>query len=403
VEGSMKKTMLGIGVAVLSLLAMPAMAQKSYGPGVSDTEIKIGNTAPYSGPVSAASTVAKSIAAYFDKVNAEGGVNGRKINFLTVDDGYQPPKTVEETRRLVEQEKVLLMLGSVGTPSQLAVRRYLNQQKVPQLFIASGSGAFYDPQSSPWSMSSTPSYYAEGKLIGKHLSKTMSGVTIALLFQNDDFGKEFARGIKEDLTDGAKIVAETSYETSDPTVDSQIVTLQASGAKVLALMATQKASAQGIRKAYDSGWKPKIVLPSVIASIAAVLQPAGLEKSIGVIAATYRKEPNDPQWAKDPAVVAYNEWAVKYNTKVDPGDSSAASGGYIAAQMMVAVLKACGDDLSRENVLKQATNLNALRIPILLDGITINTTPTDYELIKQMQFQSFNGKGWDLYGSIVSN
>jgi branched-chain amino acid transport system substrate-binding protein len=399
----MKRIMLGIGAAILALAAMPALAQKSYGPGVSDTEIKIGNTAPYSGPVSAASTVAKSLAAYFDKVNAEGGVNGRKINFLSVDDGYSPPKTVEETRRLVDQEHVLLMLGSVGTPSQLAVRRYLNQQKVPQLFIASGSGAFYEPETSPWSMSSTPSYYAEGKVIAKHLSKTMPGVTIALLFQNDDFGKEFARGIKEELSDGAKIVAETSYETSDPTVDSQIVMLQASGANVLALMATQKAAAQGIRKAFDSGWRPKIVLPSVIASTAAVLQPAGLDKSVGVIAATYRKDPADPHFAQDPAVVEYSEWFKKYNTKVDPGDSAAAIGGYIAGQLMVAVLKSCGEDLSRENVLKHATNLNAVRVPVLLEGITVTTTPTDYNLIKQMQFQSFNGKGWDLYGSIVSN
>jgi branched-chain amino acid transport system substrate-binding protein len=398
----MKKTMLGICATALSLLAMPVMAQKSYGPGVSDTEIKIGNTAPYSGPVSAASTVAKSMAAYFDKVNAEGGVNGRKITLLSVDDGYSPPKAVEETRRLVDNEHVLLMLGSVGTPSQLAVRRYLNQAKVPQLFTASGSAAFYDPQTSPWSMSSTPSYYAEGKLIAKHLSKTMPGVAIAVLFQNDDFGKEFVRGIKEELTDGAKIVVETSYESTDPTVDSQILTLQASGAKVLALMATQKAAAQGIRRAYDSGWKPKIVLPSVIASIAAVLQPAGFEKSTGVIAATYRKETSDPHWAQDPAVIEYLEWFKKYNTKVDPGDSAAAIGGYISAQLMVAILKDCGDELTRENVMKHATNMKGVRLPILLDGITINTTPTDYNLVKQMQFQSFNGQGWDLYGSIVS-
>jgi branched-chain amino acid transport system substrate-binding protein len=397
-----RKTILGIGAALLSLAALPAMAEKIYGPGVSDTEIKIGNTAPYSGPVSAASTVAKSTAAYFDKVNAEGGVNGRKITFISVDDGYSPPKAVEETRRLVDSEHVLLMLGSVGTPSQLAVRRYLNQAKVPQLFVASGSAAFFDPQNSPWSMSSTPSYYSEGKAIAKHLSKTMPGVPIAVLFQNDDFGKEFVRGIKEDLSDGAKIVAEASFETSDPTVDSQILTLQASGAKALALMATQKAAAQGIRRAYDSGWKPKIVLPSVIASISAVLQPAGLDKSVGVITATYRKEASDPQWAKDPAVLEYLDWFKRYNTKVDIGDSAAAIGGYISAQLIVAILKDCGDELTRENVLKHATNLKGFKLPILLDGITINTTPTDYNMVKQMQFQSFNGTGFDLYGSMVS-
>ena len=386
----------------LGLIAAPALAQKNYGPGVSDSEIKIGNTAPYSGPVSAASTVAKSIAAYFDKVNAEGGVNGRKLVFISLDDGYAPPKTVEATRRLVESDQVLALVGSVGTPPQLAVRKYLNDRKVPQLFIGSGSSLFHDAQASPWSLGSSPSYAAEGRLGAKHLAATMPDARVAILSQNDDFGREFLRGFKEALPANLKIVAEETYETTDPTVDSQIVALKASGANAFALFATQKASAQAIRRAYAIDWKPKIMMPGVIASIAAVLEPAGIEASIGVVTATVSKDVNDPRLQQDPAVRDFLAWSKTYNTKVDPRDSQAATGGYIDAQLMVAILKSCGDDLTRENVMRHASNLAGVKLPIFLDGVAVATTPTDYRLFRQMQFQSFNGKSWDRNGPLVS-
>jgi branched-chain amino acid transport system substrate-binding protein len=397
----MPRTALIAAGLVLALIAAPAQAQKNYGPGVSDSEIKLGNTAPYSGPVSAASTVAKSVAAYFDKINAEGGINGRKLSFISIDDGYAPPKTVEATRRLVESDQVLALVGSVGTPPQLAVRKYLNDRRVPQLFIGSGSSLFHDPQSSPWSLGSSPSYYAEGRLAAKHFAEILPGAKVAVLSQNDDFGKEFLRGFKEALPADLKIVAEETYETSDPTVDSQIVALKGSGATAFALFATQKAAAQAIRRANAIDWKPKIIMPGVIASIAAVLEPAGIEASIGVITATVSKDVNDPRLQQDPAVIEYLAWAKTYNTKVDVRDSQASTGGYIDAQLMVAILKACGDDLTRENVMRHASNLDNVKLPIFLDGITAVTTPTDYRLFRQIQFQSFNGKSWDRNGPIV--
>jgi branched-chain amino acid transport system substrate-binding protein len=347
--------------------------------------------------------VAKSIAAYFDKINAEGGVAGRKLTFISVDDGYATPKTVEATRRLVENDQVLALVGSVGTPPQLAVRKYLNDRKVPQLFIGSGSALFHDAQSSPWSIGSSPSYEFEGRLAAKHFAQILPGARVAVLYQNDDFGKEFLRGFKAALPQDLKIVAAESYETSDPTVDSQIVTLKASGATAFALFATQKFAAQAIRRAHDVDWQPKIILPGVIASIAAVLQPAGIENSIGVITATTTKDTNDPRLEHDPAVADYVAWFKKYNTKVDIRDSQAAQGGYVDAQLMVAILKACGDDLTRENVMRHAASLKDVRLPIFIDGIAVTTTPTDYSLFRQMQFQSFNGQSWDLVGGIVSD
>jgi len=399
----MRSARLGLCGMVLLLAVAPAMAQKSYGPGVTDTEIKLGNTAPYSGPVSAASTVAKSVAAYFDKINAEGGINGRKINFITVDDGYAPPKTVEATRRLVESDQVLAFVGSVGTPPQLAVRKYLNDRKVPQLFVGSGSSLFHDAQSSPWSLGSSPSYEFEGRLDAKHFAQVLPGARVAVLSQNDDFGREFLRGFKAALPQGLTIVAEQTYETSDPTVDSQILALKGSGATAFALFATQKFAAQAIRRAHEIDWKPKIILPGVIASIGAVLTPAGIENSIGVITATTSKDSNDPRLQQDPGVAAYVEWFRKYNTKVDFRDSQAAQGGYIDAQLMVAILKACGNELTRESVMRHAASLKDIRLPIFIDGIAVNTTSTDYSLFRQLQFQSFNGKSWDLVGRIVSD
>jgi branched-chain amino acid transport system substrate-binding protein len=389
---------------LLALTITPAFAQKNYGPGASDTEIKIGSTGPYSGPVSMASTVTKSFAAYFDKVNAEdGGINGRKINVITGDDGYVPPRTVEQTRKMVEQDNVLFLADSVGTPTQLAVRQYLNDRKVPQLFPASGAAPFFDPQKSPWTVGFAPSSYTEGRLIGKFVSQTMPGAKIAVLFQNDDLGKDFLSGAKETLSNGATIVAQQSYEVSDPTINSQIVSLQASNADVLFAFATQKAAAQAIRHSAEIGWKPKIFIPSIVSSISLVLQPAGLDNSKGVFTATYVKDPTSPTWEKDPDVQAFVAWVKKYDTSVDVRDSFAASGGYMVGILVEKILKAAGNDLSRDNILKQATNLQNVSLPILLPGVTVNTSPTDRRSIKQMQFQSFDGQNWVLSGGLVSD
>lgn len=389
---------------LLALTITPAFAQKNYGPGVSDTEVKIGSTGPYSGPVSMAGTVTKSFAAYFDKVNAEeGGINGRKINVITGDDGYVPPRTVEQTRKMVEQDNVLFMADSVGTPTQLAVRQYLNDRKVPQLFPASGAAPFYDAKNSPWTVGFAPSSFTEGRLIGKFVSQTMPGAKIAVLFQNDDLGKDFLNGAKETLSNGATIVAQQSYEVSDPTVNSQIVSLQASNADVLFAFATQKAAAQAIRHSAEIGWKPKIFIPSIVSSISLVLQPAGLDNSKGVFTATYVKDPTSPTWEKDPDVQTFVAWVKKYDTSVDVRDSFAASGGYMVGTLIEKILKAAGNDLSRDNILKQATNLQNVALPMLLPGITVNTSPTDRRSIKQMQFQYFDGQNWVLTGGLVSD
>lgn len=390
--------------AVMVSAALPAAAQKAYGPGVTDTEIKIGSTGPYSGPVSMASTVTKSLVAYFDKVNAEqGGINGRKVKVVALDDGYVPPRTVEQTRKLVEEEQVLFIVDSVGTPTQLAVRQYLNDRKVPQLFPASGAAPFYDPQKSPWTVGFAPSNYTEGQLIGKYVAKNMPGAKIAILYQNDDLGKDYARGGKEGIGTAATVVGDASYEVSDPTVDSQIVTLQATGADVLFCFATQKATAQAIRHAAEIGWKPKIFIPSIVSSISLVLQPAGLDNSKGVMAATYVKDPTSPRWADDQGAKDFIEWVKKYDTAVDVRDSFAASGGYMVGMLTEQVLKAAGDNLTRENILAQATNLKGVALPMLIPGITASTTPTDRRSIKQVQFQYFDGQNWVLTGDLVSD
>lgn len=391
-------------LVALATTALPAWAQKNYGPGVTDTEIKIGSTGPFSGPVSMASTVTKSLGAYFDKINAEqGGVNGRKIKLIALDDGYAPPRTVEQTRKLVEEEQVLFLTDSVGTPTQMAVRQYLNDRKVPQLFPASGAGPFYDPQKSPWTVGFAPSNFVEGRLIGKNVARTMPGAKVAILYQNDDLGKDYSRGAKEGMGAAASVAGEVSYEVSDPTIDSQIVTLQATGAKVLFAFATQKAAAQAIRKAAEIGWKPKIFIPSIVSSISLVLQPAGLENSKGVMTATYVKDPTSPRWIDDQGAKDFVEWVKKYNTAVDVRDSFAASGGYMVGMLTVQILKQAGNNLTRENILAQATNLQNVSLPMLIPGITISTTPTDRRSIKQVQFEYFDGQNWVLTGDIISD
>lgn len=393
-----------IAVLLLALTITPAFAQKNYGPGASDTEVKIGTTAPLSGPLAAASAQTKVFAAYFDKINAEeDGINGRKIKVIAADDGFTPTRTVEQTRKLVEQNGVLFMADSIGTPTQLAVRQYLNEHSVPLLFPAAGATPFYDPQQSPWTIGFAPSHYSEGRLAGKYVGATMPAAKIAVLFQNDGLGKDFLRGAKETLGNGATIVAQQSYEASAPNVDAQIAALKASGADVLFAFATPKAAAQAIRRAAEIGWTPRIFVPSIAASIRQVLEPAGLENCKNVFTATFMKDPESLAWAKDPDIQEYGRWLKKYADATDQQDSFATAQGYMVAALTEKILKAAGNDLSRENILKEATRLHDVALPLLLPGITINTWPTDHRPIKQMAFEEFDGENWVLTGTIVSD
>ena len=384
------------------VVASGAWAQKNYGPGVTDTEIKIGQTMPYSGPASAYGTIGRSEAAYFNMINDQGGVNGRKINFISLDDGYSPPRTVEQVRKLVEEEQVLLLFQGLGTPTNTAIHKYMNAKKVPQLFVATGATKWGDPEHFPWTMGWQPNYQTEGHLYAKYLLKSKPAAKIAVLFQNDDYGKDYVKGLHDGLGGKADtmIVKEVSYEVTDPTVDSQIVTLQSSGADTFFIIATPKFAAQAIRKTYDVGWKPLTFINNVSTSIAAVLEPAGLEKSVGLVTALYFKDPTDPQWSKDPAMKQWRAWMEKYYPDGNIGDGFNTY-GYAVAQTMVHVLKQCGDDLTRENVMRQAANLKNLEISVLLPGITINTSPTDFYPIEQVQLARFDGKRWVLFGEVL--
>ena len=385
----------------LALASSLALAQKKYDPGGSDTEIKIGNTMPYSGPASAYGTIGKAEAAYFKKINDEGGINGRKINFITLDDGYSPPKTVEMARRLVEQDEVLFLFGTLGTPSNTAIHKYMNAKKVPQLFVATGASKWNDPKNFPWTMGWQPNYHTEAMIYAKHILQTKPNAKIAVLYQNDDFGKDYLTGLKEGLGDKAKmIVAEATYEVTDPTVDSQIVQLQASGADVFVNIATPKFAAQAIRKAYDTGWKPTQYLTNVSLSVGAVLTPAGLDKSVGIITSNYGKDATDPQWDNDAGMKEWRAFMAKYYPDGNLKDNSNIY-GYGVARTLVQVLKQCGDNLTRENVMKQAANLQKLDVGTLLPGITINTSPTDFAPIQAVQLAKFDGKTWVLFGDVI--
>jgi branched-chain amino acid transport system substrate-binding protein len=390
-------------VGALAIAAGAALAEKRYGPGVSGTEIKIGNTNPYSGPASAYGVIGKSIAAYFAMVNDQGGVNGRKINFLSRDDGYSPPKTVEMVRKLVEQDEVLLLFQTLGTPPNTAIRGYLNDNKVPQLFAATGADKWNDRKHYPWTMGWQPSYRVEARIYARYILKNLPGAKIAVLYQNDDFGKDYLIGLREGLDDKADklIVATQSYETTDATVDSQVAALQGSGANVLLTAAIQKFAAQAIRKVYDIGWKPTHFLTNVSISVGVVMQPAGLEKGIGVISAAYLKDPTDPQWQDTPEYKEWLAWMKKYNSSANVSDVFSVY-GYSVAQTMVGVLKASGDTLTRENAMKQAASLHTLVLPMLLPGITVSTSADDFAPIKQMQLQKFDGTTWKLFGEVIS-
>jgi branched-chain amino acid transport system substrate-binding protein len=392
----------GLSVAGLVLLGGLAYAAGQYGPGASDTEIKIGNTMPYSGPASSYGVIGKIDAAYFAMVNEQGGINGRKINFISRDDSYSPPKTVELVRQLVEQDQVLLMFNTLGTPPNVAIHGYLNDNKVPQLFVSTGADQWNDPKHFPWTMGWFPSYGIEARIYAAYILKNLPNAKIAVLYQNDDFGKDYLNGLKAGLGDKANmIVATQSYETTDPTVDSQVVALQGSGADTILTAAIPKFAAQAIRKIYDIGWKPNHFLTSVANSVGTVMKPAGLEKGVGIISATYVKDPTDPQWQDTPE---YKEWLAFMNghgLSANTTDVQAAI-GYSYAQTMVAVLKMCGDNLSRENVMKQAASLNNLKLPMLLPGISLSTSADNFDPIKQMQLQKFDGTTWKLFGLVIS-
>jgi branched-chain amino acid transport system substrate-binding protein len=379
----------------------PAAAQKKYDPGASDSEIKIGNTNPYSGPASAYGLIGKTIAAYFNKVNAEGGVNGRKINFITYDDSYSPPKTVEQVRKLVESDEVLFVFQTLGTPSNTAIHRYMNQKKVPQLFVATGATKWGDPQNFPWTMGWQPNYQSEGRIYAQYILQNHPNAKVGILYQNDDYGKDYVKGLKDGLGGKVQIVSEQPYETTDPTVDSQIINLKASGADVFFNVTTPKFAAQAIRKAGEIGWKPVHFLNNVSNSVGSVLKPAGLEHAKGIISTNYLKDPTDTTWKNDQG---YKDWLAFMDKYFPDGDktSSFTVYGYTVGQTLVQVLKQCGNDLTRENVMKQAANLKNLELPMLLPGVKINTSEKDFFPIEQMQLTRFNGESWDLFGPVMS-
>jgi branched-chain amino acid transport system substrate-binding protein len=380
----------------------PAAAQKKYDPGVSDTEIKIGNTGPYSGPASSYGTVPKSMAAFYRMVNDQGGVNGRKINFISYDDAYSPPKTVEQVRRLVEQDGVLLIASPLGTPTNSAIWHYMNQKKVPQLFVATGATKWDDPKHYPWTIGWQPNYQSEGRVYAAYITEHKPDGKIGVLYQNDDFGKDYLKGLKDGLGEKAKsmIVVEAAYETTDPTVDSQIISMKAADADVFVNTGIPKFAAQAIRKAAEIEWKPLHILSSIGSSVAATLKPAGLENAKDLVTDFYLKDPTDPQWQDD---LGYKDWLAfmdKYYPEGDKSDSGNVYGPSVS-RTVVQVLTQCGDELTRENVMKQAANIKDFTLDMLIPGIKMNTGPNDFYPIEQMQLMRFDGEAWQLFGEIL--
>ncbi|GGC61851.1 ABC transporter substrate-binding protein [Chelatococcus reniformis] len=393
---------LAAGVAVALLSAQAAQAQKSYGPGASDTEIKIGQTMPYSGPASAYGTQGRAEVAYFAMLNAQGGINGRKVNLISLDDAYSPPKTVEQTRKLVESDDVLALVNTIGTATNAAVQKYLNTKKVPQLLVSSGAARWNDPKAFPWTTPGVWSYPYEGRVYGRQVVKTNPNAKIAILSQNDDAGRDYVRGFKEGLGDAVKdVVKEATYEVTDPTIDSQILQLKSSGADTLFVMATPKFGAQAIRKVAELGWKPAFYISSVAASRAQTLAPAGLDNAKGLITATVLKEASDPNWDNDPGMLAYKKFMQEWYKDGDPLNSGNVF-GYTIAQITAHILKSAGDDLTRENVLKQATNIQRLSVPLLLPGVTLNVSPTNYATYDTFRLQRFDGERWVVFGDPIT-
>jgi branched-chain amino acid transport system substrate-binding protein len=388
----------------LALSASSALAQKKYDTGATDTEIKIGQTNPFSGPASAYATIGKTQAAYIKMINDQGGVNGRKITLVQYDDAYSPPKAVEQVRKLVESDEVLLTFQLLGTPSNAAVQKYLNSKKVPQLFAATGASRFTDPKNFPWTMGFNPNYFVEGRIYGQYIIKNHPNAKVGILYQNDDLGKDYLNGIKAGLGDKAAsmIVTEASYEVSDPTIDSQILKIKDAGADLFFSATTPKQAAQAIKKIAELNWHPVQIVDINATSVGAVMKPAGLDASKDVISVNYGKDPLDPTWKDDPGMKRYFEFMAKYYPDGDK-DSNFNTYGYATTQLLIHVLKQCGDDLTRENVMKQASSLKDVVTDIALPGIKINTTPTDYRVNKQLQMMKFNGERWELFGPILED
>jgi branched-chain amino acid transport system substrate-binding protein len=396
---------LTIGSALaIALSAASAHAQKKYDTGATDTEIKIGQTVPFSGPASAYASIGKTQAAYFKMINEQGGINGRKINLIQYDDAYSPPKAVEQVRKLVEDDEVLLTFQIIGTPSNAAVQKYLNAKKVPQLFAATGASKFTDPKNFPWTMGYNPNYFVEGRIYGQYILKEHPTAKVGVLYQNDDLGKDYLNGIKAGLGDKASsmIVAEASYEVADPTIDSQILKLKSAGVDLLFSASTPKQAAQAIKKIYEIGWKPVHIVDINATSVGAVMQPAGLEAAKGVISVNYGKDPLDPTWKDDAGMKKYFDFMAKYYPEGDK-NSNFNTYGYSTAQLLVYTLQQCGDDLTRANVMKQATSLKNVAGDLALPGIRANTSPTDYRVNKQLQMMKFNGERWELFGPIIED
>ena len=391
--------LLSIAVVAVMATAAPALADGKYDTGASDTEIRIGNTMAYSGPASSYGTTGKVLSAYFDMINEQGGINGRKITFITLDDGYSPPKTVEHARKLIEQERVLLLFSNLGTPTNSAIHKYVNAKKVPHLFLFTGASKWGQPKKFPWTMGWLPSYNTEGKAFAQYILDTVANPKITVLYQNDDAGKDFVGGLREGLGPRADalIVGAEPYEATDPTVDSQIVSLKASGANVFYNIAMPKFAAQAIRKSYDIGWHPLHLLTHVAASVEATLKPAGLDKSTDIISALFLKDPNDP----GDDVAAYRAFMAKYYPGGNADDANNPM-AYTAAYTMVHVLEQCGDDLTRANIMRQAANIKNLTVPMLRDGITVTTAPDDFYPIEKLVLARFDGENWIPFGDVIS-
>jgi branched-chain amino acid transport system substrate-binding protein len=392
------------GASALALFAgsQVAFAQKKYSDGATDTEIKIGHTGPYSGPASSYGQIGKTIDAYWKSVNDAGGINGRKVKFITLDDGYSPPKMVELVRQLVEQEKVLCTFNTLGTPTNTAIHRYMNQKKVPMLYVATGASKWGKPKEYPWTMGFQPDYHTEGVIYAQHILANVKDPKIGVLMQNDDYGKDYYEGFKEGLgKDAGKIVKHVTFEVTDPTVDSQVIQLKDSGANVFFNIATPKAAAQAIRKAGDLGWKPAQYLNNVSASVGSVMKPAGFENAQGIITAQYLMDPTDKQWVENADMKGWVAWMDKWMPGGNKADANHVF-GYAVSVLMHETLKKCGDDLTRDNVMKQAANFQKYKLPILIPGITINTSPTDYYPIQSVKLAKFSGDTWELFGDVMS-